>query len=80
MITNPEAEGSSWLVRAIEGRWRRELDVGGALPLPRAGARHERAALMLVMTHGWSGSVGECAKVIGPFTDPVAHGGPSATD
>jgi pimeloyl-ACP methyl ester carboxylesterase len=33
------------------------------------------AALPLVMTHGWPGSVAEFAKVIGPLTDPVAHGG-----
>jgi pimeloyl-ACP methyl ester carboxylesterase len=32
-------------------------------------------ALPLVMTHGWPGSVAEFAKVIGPLTDPVAHGG-----
>lgn len=29
----------------------------------------------LVMTHGWPGSVVEFLKVIGPLTDPVAHGG-----
>jgi pimeloyl-ACP methyl ester carboxylesterase len=32
-------------------------------------------ALPLVMTHGWPGSVAEFAKVIGPLTDPVTHGG-----
>ena len=32
-------------------------------------------ALPLVLTHGWPGSVVEFAKVIGPLTDPVAHGG-----
>lgn len=32
-------------------------------------------AFPLVMTHGWPGSVLEFAKVIGPLTDPVAHGG-----
>jgi epoxide hydrolase len=36
-------------------------------------------ALALVMTHGWPGSVVEFMKVIGPLTDPVAHGG-SALD
>ncbi|HEX7995398.1 MAG TPA: epoxide hydrolase [Streptosporangiaceae bacterium] len=35
-------------------------------------------ALPLVMTHGWPGSVVEFAKVIGPLTDPVAHGGVAA--
>ncbi len=32
-------------------------------------------ALPLVLTHGWPGSVIEFLKVIGPLTDPVAHGG-----
>ena len=30
------------------------------------------------MTHGWPGSVVEFRKVIGPLTDPVAHGGDAA--
>ena len=29
----------------------------------------------LIITHGWPGSVIEFMKVIGPLTDPVAHGG-----
>jgi pimeloyl-ACP methyl ester carboxylesterase len=29
----------------------------------------------LILTHGWPGSVLEFMKVIGPLTDPVAHGG-----
>ena len=32
-------------------------------------------ALPLVMTHGWPGSVFELLKVVGPLTDPTAHGG-----
>ncbi len=32
-------------------------------------------AVPLVMTHGWPGSVVEFLKVIGPLTDPAAHGG-----
>jgi hypothetical protein len=32
-------------------------------------------ALPLIMTHGWPGSVLELVKVIGPLTDPTAHGG-----
>ncbi|MDL4813429.1 epoxide hydrolase family protein [Actinomadura opuntiae] len=35
---------------------------------------HE-AALPLVLTHGWPGSVVEFLKVIGPLTDPTAYGG-----
>ena len=30
------------------------------------------------MTHGWPGSVVEFGKVLGPLTDPVAHGGQAA--
>jgi len=32
-------------------------------------------ALPLVITHGWPGSVVEFLKIIGPLTDPTAHGG-----
>ncbi|MEY9324613.1 epoxide hydrolase family protein [Sinorhizobium fredii] len=32
-------------------------------------------ALPLIMTHGWPGSVFELLKVVGPLTDPTAHGG-----
>jgi len=35
----------------------------------------EPDALPMVMTHGWPGSVIEFSQVIGPLTDPVAHGG-----
>ncbi|GAA5147789.1 epoxide hydrolase [Pseudonocardia eucalypti] len=35
-------------------------------------------ALPLVLTHGWPGSVVEFLKVIGPLTDPAAHGGDPA--
>ena len=31
--------------------------------------------LPVIMTHGWPGSVFELVKVIGPLTDPTAHGG-----
>ena len=39
---------------------------------------HEKDALPLVLTHGWPGSVVEFLDVIGPLTDPVAHGGEAA--
>jgi pimeloyl-ACP methyl ester carboxylesterase len=39
---------------------------------------HE-GALPLIITHGWPGSVIEMLEVIGPLTDPTAHGG-SAED
>jgi pimeloyl-ACP methyl ester carboxylesterase len=32
-------------------------------------------ALPLIITHGWPGSVIELLEVVGPFTDPTAHGG-----
>ncbi|MGI5227076.1 epoxide hydrolase family protein [Actinoallomurus sp. CA-142502] len=35
---------------------------------------HE-AALPLILTHGWPGSIVEFLKVIGPLTDPPAYGG-----
>lgn len=35
----------------------------------------ERNALPLVIIHGWPGSIYEFHKIIGPLTDPVAHGG-----
>jgi pimeloyl-ACP methyl ester carboxylesterase len=37
-------------------------------------SRHE-SATPLVLTHGWPGSFVEFYKVIGPLTDPEAHGG-----
>jgi len=41
-------------------------------------SRHQNA-LPLIITHGWPGSVIEMLGVIGPLTDPTAHGG-SAED
>jgi pimeloyl-ACP methyl ester carboxylesterase len=32
-------------------------------------------ALPLIITHGWPGSIIEMLEVIGPLTDPTAHGG-----
>jgi len=37
-------------------------------------SRHQDA-LPLIITHGWPGSVIEMLEVIGPLTDPAAHGG-----
>ena len=37
-------------------------------------SRHDNA-LPLIMSHGWPGSVIELLEVIGPLTDPTAHGG-----
>ncbi|HEY2507426.1 MAG TPA: epoxide hydrolase [Streptosporangiaceae bacterium] len=73
-------DGYDW--RAGEARinafpqFRTEID---GLPIHFIHARspHE-GALPLVMTHGWPGSVVEFLKVIGPLTDPAAHGGDPA--
>jgi pimeloyl-ACP methyl ester carboxylesterase len=35
-------------------------------------------AFPVVLTHGWPGSLVEFLKVIGPLTDPTAHGGDAA--
>jgi pimeloyl-ACP methyl ester carboxylesterase len=37
-------------------------------------SRHKNA-LPVIVTHGWPGSVIEQLKIIGPLTDPTAHGG-----
>ena len=37
-------------------------------------SRHKNA-LPLILTHGWPGSVFEFINLIGPLTDPAAHGG-----
>jgi pimeloyl-ACP methyl ester carboxylesterase/peroxiredoxin len=40
---------------------------------------HQRSAnpdaIPLLLVHGWPGSIAEFYKIIGPLTDPVAHGG-----
>jgi hypothetical protein len=40
---------------------------------------HQRSphddAFPIVLTHGWPGSIVEFTKVLGPLTDPTAHGG-----
>src|SRR6266851_5229477 len=41
-------------------------------------SKHE-GALPLIVTHGWPGSIVEQMKIIGPLTDPTAHGA-SASD
>jgi pimeloyl-ACP methyl ester carboxylesterase len=40
-------------------------------------SKHQNA-LPLIVTHGWPGSVLEQLKIIGPLTDPTAHGGKAA--
>jgi len=73
-------DGYDW--RAAEARlnrfpqFRTEID---ELPIHFLHVRSPHPdALPLVLTHGWPGSVVEFGKVIGPLTDPVAHGGDAA--
>jgi len=40
-------------------------------------SKHDNA-LPLIVTHGWPGSIIEQMKIIGPLTDPTAHGGSAA--
>ena len=74
------ADGYDW--RAAEARlntfpqYRTEID-GLGIHFVHARSPH-RDALPLVITHGWPGSVVEFQKVIGPLTDPTAHGGERA--
>ncbi|MEV1003857.1 epoxide hydrolase family protein [Nonomuraea sp. NPDC050202] len=69
--------------RATEARWNTIPHYRASLDGLRIAFWHVRspepAALPLVLTHGWPGSVLEFENVIGPLTDPVAHGG-SASD
>jgi pimeloyl-ACP methyl ester carboxylesterase len=57
-------------------QFRAELD-GLGIHFLHARSRHEDA-LPLLITHGWPGSVVELLKVIGPLSDPTAHGGQAA--
>jgi pimeloyl-ACP methyl ester carboxylesterase len=36
---------------------------------------HNKDALPMIVTHGWPGSIIEQLKIIGPLTNPTAHGG-----
>ena len=40
-------------------------------------SKHDNA-LPLIVTHGWPGAIIEQMKIIGPLTDPTAHGGSAA--
>ena len=55
------------------GQSRTEID-GLGIHFLHVRSKHEDA-LPLLLTHGWPGSVIEFLKVIGPLTDPQAHGG-----
>lgn len=54
-------------------QYRTELD-GLGIHFLHVPSKHPNA-LPIILTHGWPGSVIEFLKVIGPLTDPTAHGG-----
>jgi len=53
-----------------------EID-GLDIHLIHVRSKHEHA-LPMIVTHGWPGSVIEQLKIIGPLTNPEAHGGPAS--
>ena len=65
--------------RAQEARFNALEHVATEIDGQRIHAIHARSpepdALPLVITHGWPGSVVEFLDVIGPLSDPRAHGG-----
>ena len=72
--------GYDW--RAAEARlnalpqFRTEIDGTGIYFIHLRSPHPE--ALPLILTHGWPGSVLEFEQVIGPLSDPTAHGGEEA--
>jgi pimeloyl-ACP methyl ester carboxylesterase len=72
--------GYDW--RAQEARLNRFPQFITAIDGARVHFLHVRSpepqALPVVITHGWPGSVAEFLDVIGPLTDPGAHGGDPA--
>ena len=74
------ADGYDW--RATEARlnalpqFRTKID-GLGIHFVHVRSPHPQA-LPLILTHGWPGSIVEFLNVIGPLTDPRAHGGDPA--
>jgi epoxide hydrolase len=71
------ADGYDWRAReALLNRHAQWLTSIDELDIHFVHVRSPHArALPLVMTHGWPGSIVEFQQVIGPLTDPTAHGG-----
>jgi epoxide hydrolase len=71
------AEGYDWRTREAAlnrfDQFTTEID-GLAIHFIHQRSPHPDA-FPLVITHGWPGSIVEFHKVIGPLTDPTAHGG-----
>ncbi len=55
------------------GQYRTRID-GLGIQFMHVRSPHA-GAMPLLITHGWPGSVLEFRKIIGPLTDPAAHGG-----
>jgi pimeloyl-ACP methyl ester carboxylesterase len=74
--------GTDYDLRRFEARlnavpqFRTEVD-GLDIHFIHVRSPHENA-LPLIITHGWPGSVIEMLNVVGPLTDPTAHGGDAA--
>jgi pimeloyl-ACP methyl ester carboxylesterase len=73
-------DGFDW--RAVEARVNAFDQVTTVVDGQPVHALHVRSphpeALPLVLTHGWPGSVLEFLDILGPLTDPPAHGGAAA--
>ena len=71
------ASGYDWRQReALLNRWPQFVTAIDGLDVHFVHVRSPHAdALPLVMTHGWPGSMVEFQQVLGPLTDPTAHGG-----
>jgi pimeloyl-ACP methyl ester carboxylesterase len=54
-------------------QYRTTLD-GLGIHFMHARSRHADA-LPIILTHGWPGSIIEFMEIVGPLTDPTAHGG-----
>src|SRR5712671_2165072 len=71
--------GTTYDMRRLEQRlnavpqFRTQID-GLGIHFLHVKSKHSNA-LPIIMTHGWPGSVVEFLKVLGPLTDPAAHGG-----
>ncbi len=74
------ADGFDW--RASEARINAFDQVVATVDGQRIHTVHQRSpepdALPLLVSHGWPGSIVEFLDVIGPLTDPAAHGGDPA--
>ena len=73
-------DGHDW--RAVEARLNElpqfvtEID-GLDIHFIHVRSQHEDA-LPMIVTHGWPGSIIEQLKIVGPLTDPTAHGASEA--